>query len=329
MKILRLFAAALALAASSGATTVTQQIINPDGTPWFGQIMLTFTAPTTQAGSRVIAESIYVTVTNGAFSKALTPGVYSVSYSPSVGYFSTYWTVPASGTVTIDAIETGVPISPTAGWLLSQLLQSGATTNQVPQWNGTAWVPATVAGGGGTSATIAVGTTTTGAAGTNATVTNTGTTSAAVFNFTIPQGVAGANGSAGATGATGPAGPTGPAGSGLTYAPFSLAASAGGVLNETANWTFAVMNAGTIQACGSVATIAPTGAAMIVDVLKNGMSIFGANPKTTVAVSSTAYAEVTVFSSASVAKGDLITAKLTQADSNSVGQFVRVTCSIQ
>jgi hypothetical protein len=179
------------------------------------------------------------------------------------------------------------------------------------------------------AATIAVGTTTTGAAGTNATVTNTGTTSAAVFNFTIPQGVAGANGSAGATGATGPAGPTGPAGSGLTYAPFSLAASAGGVLNETANWTFAVMNAGTIQACGSVATIAPTGAAMIVDVLKNGMSIFGANPKTTVAVSSTAYAEVTVFSSASVAKGDLITAKLTQADSNSVGQFVRVTCSIQ
>jgi len=27
---------------------------------------------------------------------------------------------------------------------LSALTQSGATTNQVPQWNGTAWVPATV-----------------------------------------------------------------------------------------------------------------------------------------------------------------------------------------
>ena len=27
---------------------------------------------------------------------------------------------------------------------LSSLTQSGATTNQVPQWNGTAWVPATV-----------------------------------------------------------------------------------------------------------------------------------------------------------------------------------------
>jgi hypothetical protein len=34
---------------------------------------------------------------------------------------------------------------------LSDLSQSGATTNQVPQWNGSAWVPATVSGGGGSS----------------------------------------------------------------------------------------------------------------------------------------------------------------------------------
>ena len=46
----------------------------------------------------------------------------------------------------------------------------------------------------GTAATVTVGATTTGAAGTNASVTNSGTTSAAVFNFTIPQGAAGANG---------------------------------------------------------------------------------------------------------------------------------------
>lgn len=32
---------------------------------------------------------------------------------------------------------------------LSDLTQSGATTNQVPQWDGSAWVPATVSGGGG------------------------------------------------------------------------------------------------------------------------------------------------------------------------------------
>jgi hypothetical protein len=38
---------------------------------------------------------------------------------------------------------------------LSDLSQSGATTNQVPQWNGTAWVPATVSGGGGSATTNA------------------------------------------------------------------------------------------------------------------------------------------------------------------------------
>ena len=59
------------------------------------------------------------------------------------------------------------------------------------------------AGPAGDAATIAVGTTTTGSPGTNASVTNSGTSSAAVFDFTIPQGLTGAQG---ATGAQGPAG---------------------------------------------------------------------------------------------------------------------------
>lgn len=46
----------------------------------------------------------------------------------------------------------------------------------------------------GTAATVAVGTTTTGAAGSSASVTNSGSTSAAVFNFTVPQGATGAAG---------------------------------------------------------------------------------------------------------------------------------------
>jgi hypothetical protein len=45
----------------------------------------------------------------------------------------------------------------------------------------------------GSAATVAVGTTTTGAAGSSAAVTNSGTSSAAVLNFTIPQGAAGAS----------------------------------------------------------------------------------------------------------------------------------------
>lgn len=59
----------------------------------------------------------------------------------------------------------------------------------------------------GVAATIEVGTTTTGAAGTNAAVSNSGSSSAAVFNFTIPQGVQGV------------AGPQGPPGPGSSFTP--------------------------------------------------------------------------------------------------------------
>lgn len=50
------------------------------------------------------------------------------------------------------------------------------------------------AGAPGTAATIAVGTVTTGAAGSSASITNVGTSSAAIFDFTIPRGDAGAGG---------------------------------------------------------------------------------------------------------------------------------------
>lgn len=64
-------------------------------------------------------------------------------------------------------------------------------------------VPTGPAGATGAAATISIGTTTTGAPGSSATVTNVGTSSAAVFNFSIPQGTAGAAGTTGATGAYG------------------------------------------------------------------------------------------------------------------------------
>ncbi len=72
--------------------------------------------------------------------------------------------------------------------------------------------PAGATGPTGAAATASVGATTTGAPGSQASVTNSGTTSAAVFNFTVPQGAAGATGAAGPTGATGAAGPTGATG---------------------------------------------------------------------------------------------------------------------
>jgi hypothetical protein len=66
-------------------------------------------------------------------------------------------------------------------------------------------IPAGPQGPPGQAATIAAGTTTTGAPGTNANVVNAGSSSAAVFNFTIPAGVAGATGNIGATGPAGAA----------------------------------------------------------------------------------------------------------------------------
>jgi len=87
-----------------------------------------------------------------------------------------------------------------------------AESNTIYNWDidTSAWVnignlqgPAGVAG---TAATITVGTVTTGAAGSDATVTNSGTTSAAVFNFSIPQGIQGIQGIQGETGATGESG---------------------------------------------------------------------------------------------------------------------------
>lgn len=39
---------------------------------------------------------------------------------------------------------------------LSSLTQSGATSGQVPQWNGSSWVPATVSGGGGSGTVTSV-----------------------------------------------------------------------------------------------------------------------------------------------------------------------------
>lgn len=55
----------------------------------------------------------------------------------------------------------------------------------------------------GTAATVTVGSTTTGAAGSAASVTNTGTSSAAILNFTIPQGIKGDKGDVGSQGIQG------------------------------------------------------------------------------------------------------------------------------
>lgn len=83
-------------------------------------------------------------------------------------------------------VSTTAPASPSVGdlWWKSDEGQLKVYYND---GTSTQWVDAAT-GSIGAAASIAVGTVTTGAAGSSATVTNVGTSSAAVFDFSIPQG---------------------------------------------------------------------------------------------------------------------------------------------
>jgi hypothetical protein len=82
-------------------------------------------------------------------------------------------------------------------------LAVAANSNAEPDTSASAWTVIAAAGGAGptgaagSAATVSVGTVTTLAAGSAATVSNSGTAQAAVLNFGIPQGAAGAAGSGG------------------------------------------------------------------------------------------------------------------------------------
>lgn len=82
----------------------------------------------------------------------------------------------------------------------ASFLAATASTGAQPDISPSQWAVLAVNGStgatgpSGTPASLSVGTVTTGAPGTQANVTNTGTAAAAVLNFTIPQGTAGANG---------------------------------------------------------------------------------------------------------------------------------------
>ncbi len=84
------------------------------------------------------------------------------------------------------------------------LAQSFGANNE-PDSSPDAWIVIAQAGGAGptgpagTAASVTIGSVTTLAAGASATVTNTGTPQAAVLNFGIPQGIAGAAGSSGSS----------------------------------------------------------------------------------------------------------------------------------
>jgi hypothetical protein len=109
---------------------------------------------------------------------------YKGAWVASVGYVANDAVV--FGGTTYLALGTSLgsepDVSPAVWGVLAQAGSAGAT------------------GPAGAAAAVSVGTVTTGAAGTRASVTNSGTASAAVLNFTIPQGAPGANGTGGGGG---------------------------------------------------------------------------------------------------------------------------------
>ena len=103
----------------------------------------------------------------------------------------------AAATISVGTVSTGAPGSSVS------VTNSGTSSAAVLDFS----IPQGAAGANGqngqdgTAATIAVGTVSTGAPGSSASVTNSGTSTAAVFDFSIPEGQPGADGQDGSDGA--------------------------------------------------------------------------------------------------------------------------------
>jgi hypothetical protein len=111
---------------------------------------------------------------------------YKGVWSASIGYLANDAVFYSGNTYLALATNLGVQpdVTPAAWAMLAQSGSAGAT------------------GPAGAAATVSIGTVTTGAAGTQATVTNSGSSTAAVLNFTIPQGAAGSSAGGGGGGGT-------------------------------------------------------------------------------------------------------------------------------
>ena len=159
----------LLLAASAAAaqtTTVTGTITDPAGDLLSGSCSIQAVGPFSAAtGWRVTGAPMVVPFSGGSFSAALAPTdsatpsgqYYRVTCSVpnqtvsgrAVGQYSwgpRYWLVPTNTTaLDIGTVEiTSPPPSPSWKVLWPQMDQGGATLGQVPQWNGSSWMPSKI-----------------------------------------------------------------------------------------------------------------------------------------------------------------------------------------
>ena len=210
--------------------TISGTLTNPSGAP-LPFVSIFVKAVQSVPGTAAIPESslaTYQTSSTGTYSFTLEEGVYAISISGSglAQSVSLGQAVVNSSSVDTDLITlvgaSGVPTSTimsaivTASQDAATAVAVGTTTTGAPGTDAAVSNSGTDTavvlnftipegepgadgspGADGAAATISVGTVTTGAAGSSASVSNAGTTSAAVLDFTIPQGVQGETGPSG------------------------------------------------------------------------------------------------------------------------------------
>ncbi len=139
-----LLCASVALGAPT-LVTVSQTLYRADGTPYHGYVSIAWQAFDAASGDHVPAGTKQVNLdVNGLLSVQLVANVgatptgtrYTVSYRLDNGQpRNVSWTVPASGPVTVTAIESTTLVPPSSVVALSQLGQGGATANQCLIWS--------------------------------------------------------------------------------------------------------------------------------------------------------------------------------------------------
>jgi len=238
------------------------------------------------------------TITVGTTTTGNAGTTASVINSGTISAATLDFTIPRGDTGTAATVGVGTTTTGTPG---SSASVSNSGTSSAATFNFT--IPR---GDTGTAATVGVGTTTTGTPGSSASVTNSGTTSAAVFNFTVPQGIQGPASSA--------------------YVP--MFSKQGPLSVATGTHRYYVESAATITKVRIATGTAPTGASLIVDVNKNGTTIYTTQANRPAITAGTNTATGNTIDVTGLVAGDYITVDIDQVGSTIAGSDLTVILTL-
>lgn len=150
---------ALAVCLGRGQTvTVADTIRTADGAVADGYAYIAWNTFTAGDGTAVVKDVLTVNFTAGVFSVQLYPNAgatpagsyYLVSWKINGRTASTdIWVVPTGGPHAISAVRVVSAPASTLSILLSQIAPSGASSGQVPVFDGSSWLPGSIGAGSG------------------------------------------------------------------------------------------------------------------------------------------------------------------------------------